>query len=78
MDLMDTPLSDLIEPLTAHDRCDTRACNAQARVAVLLTVETKHPLLFCLHHSRYALPKMTDPFAVRDQSAELLPSQGPG
>lgn len=75
---MDMPLSDLIPPLTSHDRCDTRGCNAQARVAVLLTFETQYPLLFCLHHSRDALPRIEHPFAVRDQSSELAPSPGPG
>ena len=77
MDLMDMPLSDLIPPLTAHDRCDARACDSRAYMAVLLTVETTAPLTFCLHHGREIIPKMQHPFAIRDQSSELTPSFGP-
>jgi hypothetical protein len=69
------PLHDVIPPLTARDRCCS--CGAQAYVAVLLTIDNDHPLLFCGHHGRTHLPAIMTrkPFAVRDDIAILHTSE---
>jgi hypothetical protein len=67
MDTM-TEAQALIPPLTALDRCDHRACGAQAYVAVLLKPDSLYPLLFCGHHFRDVQPALLaqNPHAVRD------------
>lgn len=71
---MDTPLSEIIPPLTSHDRCDR--CGAQAFVAVLLRFGNDSPLTFCGHHAREYEPALAaaKPFAVRDDRYLLEPS----
>jgi hypothetical protein len=68
MDTMEHVLSDLLPPLTAHDRCDHRGCSSQAYVAVQMRMTDNHPLLFCGHHFRDIQEAIMaqHPFAVRD------------
>lgn len=70
---MEHPLSDLLPPLSAHDRCDQRGCAAQAVIAVQMRLTDRTPLVFCLHHSRAVLPLIEahHPFAIRDDSDQL-------
>lgn len=73
MDTMEHPLSDLLPPLTAHDRCDHRACGAQAYVAVQMRMSDESPLRFCGHHFRDVQDAILaqHPFAIRDDIAIL-------
>ncbi len=76
MDTMEYPLSALLPPLTAHDRCDREPCGAQAYVSVQMRAEDKHPLLFCGHHFRDVQVAILarEPFAIRDDlAAQLAP-----
>lgn len=65
------PLESLIPELKIADRCC--ACNAQAFVAVLLTSDNEHALLFCGHHyaKNEAALHARDPFAVRDERHKI-------
>lgn len=76
MDTMDHPLTDLLPPLTSHDRCDHRGCQSQAYISVLLRMENEHPLNFCGHHGRDVLPALLaqHPFAIRDDIKVLAAS----
>lgn len=67
------PLTDVIPPLTARDRCDHADCPSQAYVAVLMKVDSGHPLLFCGHHAKKVMPVILaqHPFAVRDDISVL-------
>jgi len=48
---------------TAHDRCDTGDCGAQAYTR--WTLETGHDLIFCFHHGNLAEPAlMTKGFSM--------------
>lgn len=73
MGAMEHPLSNLLPPLTAHDRCDHRGCVAQAYVAVQMRFTDRTPLLFCGHHFRNVQEAIMaqHPFAVRDDIAVL-------
>jgi hypothetical protein len=75
MDTMDHPLSDLLPPLTAHDRCDHGGCSAQAYVAVRMRMTDKESLYFCGHHFRRVQDSILaqHPFAIRDDIAVLKP-----
>lgn len=72
-------LSEWLPPLTAHDRCDHKGCDAQAYVAVLMHVDNKAPLRFCGHHFRDVQGAIMaqHPFAVRDDIAVLAPERVP-
>jgi hypothetical protein len=69
--MIDHPCRDLIEPLSARDRCDV--CGAQAYIGVLMTLDNDAPLLFCGHHGSKNLPAILarDPLAVRDETDRL-------
>lgn len=41
------PISPIVNPLTANDRCDS--CGAQAYATALMPLSV-HPMLFCGHH----------------------------
>ncbi len=66
------PCRDLIEPLSAKDRCDV--CCAQAYIAVLLSTANDHPLMFCRHHGMQNMDAILamKPLAVRDETARLF------
>ena len=55
--------------LTAHDRCDTRACGAQAYVRVHVTPLLE--LLFCGHHWAEKRALMWDVFDVQDDTGTI-------
>jgi hypothetical protein len=73
METTEHPLSHLLPPLTAHDRCDHRGCSAQAYVAVQMRLTDKTTLLFCGHHFRDVQEAIMaqNPFAIRDDIAVL-------
>jgi hypothetical protein len=75
METMEHPLSTLLPPLTAHDRCDHRGCQAQAYVAVQMRLSSTSTLLFCGHHFRDVQDAIMaqHPFAIRDDIAVLQP-----
>ena len=55
--------------LTAHDRCDTRACGAQAYVRVHVTPLLE--LLFCGHHWTEKRKVIGDVFDVQDDTGTI-------
>ena len=55
--------------LTAHDRCDTRACGAQAYVRVHITPTLI--LLFCGHHWAEKRKVIGDVFDVQDDTGTI-------
>jgi hypothetical protein len=55
--------------LTAHDRCDTRACDAQAYVRVHVTPLLE--LLFCGHHWTEKRAVIGDVFDVQDDTGTI-------
>ena len=55
--------------LTAHDRCDTRACDAQAYVRVYITPILA--LLFCGHHWNEKRDLIKNPLDVQDDTATI-------
>ena len=55
--------------LTAHDRCDTRACGAQAYVRVHVTPLLE--LLFCGHHWAEKRKVIGDVFDVQDDTGTI-------
>ena len=52
--------------LTAHDRCDTRGCDAQAYIQVHITPELS--LLFCGHHWAEKRGAIGDVYDVVDET----------
>ena len=52
--------------LTAHDRCDTRGCDAQAYVKVYFTADST--LLFCGHHWAEKRGAIGDVYDVIDET----------
>lgn len=60
--------SETVSGLSALDRCDQ--CGARAYVRV--TLKTGQ-LMFCAHHARKAIPKISDlAVSIEDQTASLL------
>ena len=55
--------------LTAHDRCDARACGAQAYVRVYFTPTLI--LLFCGHHWAEKRKVIGDVFDVQDDTGTI-------
>lgn len=64
---MEHPLTDVIPPLKATDRCCR--CGAQAYFAFLLTINNDAPVLLCGHHLRAHKDAIlaSKPFAIRDE-----------
>ena len=66
-----------IVALNAHDRCDTKACGAQAYVRFEKNFQD---LLFCHHHGNKVEKGLTDAgfFIIQDERANLGASRTQG